>query len=69
VFTGGIGENAAAVREMICESLGFLGITLDRNKNINNERLISTGKTNVYVIHTNEELMIAKMVSDFSFED
>jgi acetate kinase len=69
VFTGGIGENAAAVREMICENLGFLGITLDRNKNINNERLISTGKTNVYVIHTNEELMIAKMVSDFSFED
>jgi acetate kinase len=69
VFTGGIGENAAAVREMICENLSFLGITLDKDKNKNNERLISTGRTNVYVIHTNEELMIAKMVSDFSFED
>ncbi|GAA3929846.1 acetate/propionate family kinase [Chitinophaga oryziterrae] len=69
VFAGGIGENAAAVREMICENLEFLGIKLDKDKNENNERLISTGKTNVYVIHTNEELMIAKMVSDFSFED
>lgn len=69
VFAGGIGENSAAVREMICENLEFLGIKLDKDKNTNNERLISTGKTNVYVIHTNEELMIAKMVSDFSFED
>ncbi|SEW43093.1 acetate kinase [Chitinophaga sp. YR573] len=69
VFAGGIGENSAAVREMICENLEFLGIKLDKDKNVNNERLISTGETNVYVIHTNEELMIAKMVSDFSFED
>ncbi|MGA8278056.1 MAG: acetate/propionate family kinase [Rhodanobacteraceae bacterium] len=64
VFSGGIGENAPIVRERICDGLGFLGIELNRQRNAQNEALISTGAGNVKVrvIHTDEELMIAKSV-------
>ncbi len=64
VFSGGIGEHSPEVRSKICDSLGFLGIELDEIKNINNETIISTdrSKVDVYVIKTNEELMIAKLV-------
>lgn len=64
VFAGGIGENAPEVRKRICAELDFLGIALDSEKNHLNERIISAddSRVKVYVIHTNEELMIAKMV-------
>jgi acetate kinase len=62
VFTGGIGENSAIIRERICHDLSFLGIDLDKQKNSNNELIISTGKVSVRVIKTNEELMIARLV-------
>ncbi len=66
VFSGGIGEHSSEVRSKICDNLAFLGIELDEIKNRNNEPVISTeaGKVTVRVIKTNEELMIAKMVSD-----
>ena len=64
VFTGGIGENSAIIRERICHNLSFLGIDLDKQKNSNNELMISTGKVAVRVIKTNEELMIARLVCD-----
>lgn len=64
IFSGGIGENDAAVRALICQGLAFLGIELDSEKNIRNESLISAGKTEVRVIKTNEELMIARSVSE-----
>jgi len=64
VFTGGIGENAVAVREKIMEPLAFMGITIDKARNASKEREknIATGrsKTKVFVIPTNEELMIAR---------
>ena len=65
VFSGGIGENAAEVRMRICKELGFLGIELDQEYNRQNHPIISSAnsRTRVYVIRTNEELMIAKMVS------
>lgn len=64
VFSGGIGENAPPVRERICDGLGFLGIELDLQRNAQSAVLISpdAGKVNVRVIHTYEELMIAKSV-------
>ncbi|SFD75554.1 acetate kinase [Chitinophaga sp. CF118] len=73
VFAGGIGENVPEVRERICTSLGFLGITLDKEKNHRNEHIISSdnSKVSVYVIPTNEELMIAKIICEvlnFSIE-
>lgn len=64
IFTGGVGENQINIRKGICERLGFMGVTLDdeRNNVRSEEKLISkdSSKVRVYVIPTNEELMIAK---------
>ncbi len=64
IFTGGVGENQINIRKGICERLGFMGVTLDdeRNNVRSEETLISkdSSKVRVYVIPTNEELMIAK---------
>jgi acetate kinase len=65
IFTGGIGENAPAIRAVSCERLKFFGIEIDPEKNekvIRQEGLISpsTNSTQVYVIPTNEELLIAR---------
>lgn len=64
VFSGGIGEHTPEVRSQICDGLEFLGIELCEIKNMNNAPIISTekSKVTVYVIPTNEELMIAKLV-------
>ena len=64
IFTGGIGENQINIRRGICEKLEFMGvkIALDANNMRGEEKIISTpdSKVKVYVIPTNEELMIAK---------
>ena len=64
VFAGGIGENAPTVRSRICHGLGFLGIVLEEKRNEANDGLISkaVGRVTVRVIHTDEELMIARSV-------
>jgi acetate kinase len=64
VFSGGIGENAAPIRQRICEGLGFLGLKLDRRRNAKNAAVISsdTGRVGVRVIRTDEEMMIARSV-------
>ena len=63
-FTAGIGENSPLVRKLICDNLSCLGVEIDNEKNNNchGETLISTlnSKIKVYVIPTNEELMIAR---------
>lgn len=64
VFTGGVGENQINIRRGICEQLSFMGVDIDieRNNVRSEEKLISkdSSKVNVYIIPTNEELMIAK---------
>ena len=65
IFTGGIGEHQPPVRRLACEGLGALGITLDQAKNesaIGVEAKISPdgSETAVWVIPTNEELLIAR---------
>ncbi len=62
IFTAGIGENSAIIREKCCEGLEFLNIILDQEKNEKNEVMISSDSKEVavMVIPTNEELMIAK---------
>jgi acetate kinase len=64
VFAGGIGEKASVVRARICDGLGFLGIELEEKRNAANEGVISTNASRVAVrvIHTDEELMIARSV-------
>ncbi len=62
VFTGGIGENSAIIRNRICEELGFLGVALDHRLNLCNQEIISSEKSqvSVYMMKTNEELVIAR---------
>ena len=62
VFAGGIGENAPTVRARICDGLGFLGIELEEKRNAANAGAISSTASRVVVrvIHTVEELMIAR---------
>ncbi len=64
VFAGGIGENAAIVRARICDGMGFLGIELEEKRNAVNEGVISAAgsQVTVRVMHTDEELMIARSV-------
>ena len=64
IFTGGVGENQINIRKGICEKLEFMGVKLDLEANNmrGEEKVISSqdSKIKVYVIPTNEELMIAK---------
>ena len=70
IFTAGIGENQWEHREKICENLSFLGLKID--KKLNKEKILgSTGeisckesKIKVFVVGTNEELMIAREVAE-----
>lgn len=64
VFAGGIGENAPLVRSRICEGLSFLGIEFSEERNAENAAVISASasRVTVRVIHTDEELMIARSV-------
>jgi len=71
VFTAGIGENNPHLREIICEDMDFFGIEIDFDLNAKVLRQsdiveLSTpnSKVKVYVIPTNEELMIAKDTED-----
>jgi len=66
VFTGGIGENSPVVRQRICAGLESLGLTIDSSRNTDavggkTAKISTDGSTlAVYVIPTNEELLIAR---------
>ena len=62
VFTAGIGENSAGVRDLICARLGWLGVTLDREANDRHATRISapTSRVDVLVVPTDEEGVIAR---------
>ena len=66
IFTGGIGENSPEVRRLICEKLVWMGIEINENLDEKfvhgRERIISrdSSRVKVYVIPTNEELLIAR---------
>jgi acetate kinase len=63
VFCGGIGENSAMVRGRVCEGMDWIGITLDAGRNRDNNSLISSGKTPVFVVNTDEERVIARYLT------
>ena len=64
VFTAGVGENAADVREKVCSYLGFMGVEIDKEKNGKRGQALdistSAAKVRALVIPTNEELVIAR---------
>ena len=68
VFTGGIGENTPEYRSAVCEKLGYMGVKIDNEKNATRgeEIEISTkdSSVRVFVIPTNEELVIARDTLD-----
>jgi acetate kinase len=61
VFTGGIGENSAEIRQRVCRAAAWLGVVLDEEANQRGGPRISTAAsaTAAWVVPTNEELMIA----------
>jgi acetate kinase len=65
VFSAGIGENCPSIRAHVCDGLEFLGIKLNEARNARNAAVISTGnsRVTVRVIHTDEELMIARSIA------
>ncbi|TNJ63552.1 acetate kinase [Paenibacillus hemerocallicola] len=65
VFTAGVGENSALLRKTVCDRLSFLGVKLDDEANerrTGDDRIVSAAdsRIEVWVIPTNEELMIAR---------
>ena len=64
VFTAGLGENSPTTREAICQGLEFMGIKVDSEKNNVRGKSVevstSDATVKVFVIPTNEELMIAR---------
>jgi len=66
VFTAGIGERAAPIRERVCRDAAWLGVELDPTANAGHGPRISTAssRTSAWVIPTNEELMIARHTRD-----
>jgi acetate kinase len=67
VFTAGMGENASLLRERTCQELAYLGIELDRSKNLSHpvdSRISSPDSpVEVLVIHTQEDWAIAQQVA------
>ncbi len=62
VFTGGIGENAPVIRSRVCRDAAWLGVAIDEAANAGGRGCISSGASRVavWVVPTNEELMIAR---------
>jgi len=64
VFTAGIGENSVKAREEICKDMEYLGIKVDHDRNNTRGKAVQIStddsKVKVFVIPTNEELMIAR---------
>jgi acetate kinase len=68
VFTGGIGENAAPIREEICRELGYLGIDLDLPRNARSESIVTVNgsRCTVRVIATDEERVVARHTAELT---
>lgn len=62
VFTAGIGENSAFIREKVCQNLEFIGLKIDKEKNENNDLFIQddSSKVKIVVLPTDEEVVIAR---------
>ncbi len=66
VFTGGIGEHATKIRQMVCENARWLGVEVDTTANSTNAECITmaTSRVPALVLPTNEEWMIARHTSE-----
>jgi acetate kinase len=68
VFTGGIGERSAMLRERVCDGLGFLGVELDPDQNASckpDADVAAAGsKARVLIVEANEELIVARACAE-----
>lgn len=68
VFTGGIGENSARIREAVCEGLEFAGLELDpaRNRAAKGESIVSADGSRIaaWTVPTNEEIVVARQTME-----
>ena len=74
VFTAGLGENNPRLREVVCDNMSYLGVKIDKELNAKMLRQPNTvklstddSKVEVYLIPTNEELLIAKDTAALAF--
>lgn len=69
VFTGGIGENSAAIRSAVCADLSWFGIRIDPEKNLqaSGEMAIHRpgSRVQIWTMPTNEELIVARQAKEF----
>ncbi|MBK8814008.1 MAG: acetate/propionate family kinase [Methylococcaceae bacterium] len=67
IFTGGIGENSAEIRDLVCKQVSWLGLELDRDANRAAAERLSTiqSKISAWVVKTDENLMIAKHTQNY----
>lgn len=70
VFTAAMGENVPKLRKDVCDSLGFLGVEIDKDENKENKEKISSRKSNVnvYVRKTDEETQIVNEIFNSGME-
>lgn len=68
IFTGGIGENSAEIRELVLSAFSFLGVSLDPHQNQKNEKIFSAlaSKVTLLAIPANEELVIAEQTKQIA---
>ena len=68
VFTGGIGENSRRIREAVCHSMEWAGLSIDteRNADVSGETKISSDDSSVqvWVLPTNEEIVVARLAAE-----
>ncbi|MFY2825537.1 acetate/propionate family kinase [Ruegeria sp. MALMAid1280] len=62
VFTGGVGENSAQIRQQVCDGMRWIGIDMDHNRNADGGTVLSTdfSRVRILTIPTNEEMVIAR---------
>ena len=70
IFSGGIGENSQVVREGVCRNMEWAGIVLDETKNSSLPRgseskiCAASSKTQIWVVPTNEEIVVARQTAE-----
>lgn len=68
VFTGGIGENSAAIRQRVCDGMRWIGIEMDYNRNADGGTVLSTdfSRVRILAVPTNEEMVIARAAASLA---
>ena len=66
-FSGGIGENSAKIRSMICSQISHFGVSLDEERNLRAEQVISSDSSpvQVFILPADEESIVAEKVARF----